>query len=175
MKSILSGVLLVLILFGCGQKENKPLPFVPEFVSWKNTAYVSVNGTEILKHYIINVNDSVVGFNFTSSKSDYSLYYVIGGGIRTNKGGTFFMHQWLGQELFPPHLSVETMCCFDTPDQFEAEYLLNEADSLNNFFRLHLNKAVKKVSGYFQATLINEKSPYDTMYLQCDTFSCRYD
>jgi hypothetical protein len=134
---------------------------------------VLVGDTNIINYIKGDVSsDSFLRLSFSSSLPDYSYYHTIGIGVEDFSSGVYNF------KLKPAYLStfliyVES-CCFQLPDQTTANYKIDTNALSTNYVIINFDKTNKRVSGMFDARLINEFEPYDSLHIHCDTFRCSY-
>jgi len=174
-------IILVTYLCGCHKEKIQPSPegFEWGFLNWQYSAYVNINGVDILKYMraVKYGNNSRGYINTNSTDADTNYYYPLNISIPYLQSGTFRLHT-LGTSDSLSYLSYMKVCCYSNPDAIYATYDVDESDSLNNYIRVHVDTANKELSGMFQAKMLktfhpNSNDP-DTVIMRCDTFYCKY-
>ena len=176
--------IVIVLLFGlCACRHENPSPdnFRPDFLSWKYTAHININGVDVLKYlkaYKIE-GHSRIYINMNSTDANYNYYYPLGISIPNDVPGTFRLHS-LGTYDSLSYIGYIKECCYSNPDVSYAEYNIDENDSVNNFIRVHIDNVALEISGMFKATMVNDRPPVlnsnepDTVRMRCDTFYCKY-
>ena len=175
-------IILVTYLCGCHKEKVQPSPegFEWGFLNWQYSAYVNINGVDILKYMRAakDANNSWLGISMNSTDADTNYYYPLGISIPHTESGTYSLYN-LGTSNNLSQISYMKTCCYSNPDAIGPTYSVNEADSLNNYIRIHVDTVTKELSGMFQATMYvdsfmqNGIDP-DTVIMRCDTFYCKY-
>lgn len=172
----------LLFFLGACRHENLPVPdnFKPDFLNWKYTAYVNVNGKYILKYIKAtkfrcdtSATDSLIDIDMTSSDESFNYYYEMF--IATSDSSGSYRIPTVGCSSHAT-IGYLKLCCYSNPDAFIASYVIDVNDSINNFIRIHVDNISKTLSGMFKATMVKSfgNDDPDTVKFRCDTFYCKY-
>ena len=154
-------------MIACSDKPTAVRPFKPYIFDFPYAAQITANGSVIPYKFMTSlVGDSTLVIVFDTYDDSGGYYYPI-----TIKSALTTGTYSLNSQQFT--LRYLQMCCLDSPDAIHKSYQPT-ADSLNNFIRLWVDVQNRKANGAFQATVVNETLPNDTVYLTCDTFVCEY-
>jgi hypothetical protein len=176
----LKTILLLSFLISCSKdKKDQPEVFIPEFLSYKYTAIVNVNGIDVLKYikatkyYNQTIGDSAIYIEMNSTDPGY-YYYSIFFKINCSCSGTYVLHSVDTVGSPGNTFSYLKVCCYTNPDAIVASYRVAENDSANNSITLYYDSVNSNISGHFKVTMA-EFSVNDTVRLRCDTFYCKFN
>ncbi len=180
MKSIFSA-LFILLFFACKEEKNEtPTPFRPAYLDYGCTSTVNINGSNEIKYLkvikcLYQSFQTALSLEFINSDPNFNYYYSINFAVKEFHSGIFRLSS--ADSTFSK-IFYNKYCCYSNPDESYWHYVTNEPDSINNLISINIDSLTQSISGSFKATLI----PYngfsnggpDTVWLNCDTFSCGY-
>jgi len=153
-------------------KNKYEAKFIP--VESDYYAQVSINGTSVrnwIRTSAVRFNsDSLLEFNMSFSSYDYDrgVFHNISFLNIPRSSGNFTLQ---GNITRTNYCDFVELCCEAMPDQINFRYVIFEPDSFSNQIILNVDTSTSLVFGHFQATLINAVSPFNLLYLDCDSFS----
>ena len=177
MKNINNNILLFfLCLFFSCKPEEEPLSWPVSEPDYYTT--INENSKNIICGVAANkYYDSLITMAFTHFTED-ALYWSINVGPFLQKDQDIVLQKRI-VGIKNTYLIYYGSCCVPPvapwPDVLYYTYSILESDSMNNILSVKVDTLNKSIEGSFHATVVNEVSPFDTIYFQCDSFFCKYE